>query len=73
MGRKYYCDYCDKRLPSGINHRKNHNRGIQHISNKRIYYQQFKGWEKDFIVMNEEMFVFRSYGDFIRGTIEENL
>lgn len=43
MGRKYYCDYCDKRLPSDLNHRKNHNQGMQHINNKRIYYLQFQG------------------------------
>ncbi|CAF1170850.1 unnamed protein product [Rotaria sordida] len=42
MGRKYYCDYCDKRLPAGLNHRKSHNQGIQHINNKRIYYLQFQ-------------------------------
>ncbi len=54
MGRRYYCDYCDKRLPPGLNHRKNHNRSIQHISNKRIYYQQFKGGKKDFVLYREE-------------------
>jgi hypothetical protein len=44
MGRRYYCDYCDKRIPPGLSHRKNHNKGIQHINNKRNYYLQFKGW-----------------------------
>ena len=43
MGRRYYCDYCDKSLPPGMTHRKNHNRGIQHINNKRAYYFQYKG------------------------------
>ncbi|UJR07617.1 hypothetical protein I4U23_011906 [Adineta vaga] len=42
MGRKYYCDYCDRRIPPGLTHRKNHNRTIQHINNKRTYYFQFK-------------------------------
>ncbi|CAF3257477.1 unnamed protein product [Rotaria sp. Silwood2] len=51
MGRKYYCDYCDKRLPAGLNHRKNHNRGIQHINNKRTYYLQFQDLVE--ILLNE--------------------
>lgn len=42
MGRKYYCDYCDRRIPPGLNHRKNHNKSIQHINNKSSYYLQFK-------------------------------
>ncbi|CAF1047181.1 unnamed protein product [Adineta steineri] len=42
MGRRYYCDYCDKRLPPGLTHRKTHNKSIQHINNKRVYYLQFK-------------------------------
>ncbi|CAF4166429.1 unnamed protein product [Rotaria sp. Silwood2] len=50
MGRKYYCDYCDKRLPAGLNHRKNHNRGIQHINNKRTYYLQFQGFNDLFLI-----------------------
>ncbi len=45
MGRRYYCNYCDKRIPPGLSHRKNHNKGIQHINNKTIYYLQFKGWK----------------------------
>jgi RNase P subunit RPR2 len=44
MGRRYYCDYCDKSLPPGLNHRKNHDQGMQHINNKRAYYLQFKGF-----------------------------
>lgn len=46
MGRKFYCDFCDKRLPSGLIHRKNHQRGQQHVQNQRMYYQQFKGGMK---------------------------
>ncbi|CAF1629800.1 unnamed protein product [Adineta ricciae] len=42
MGRKYHCEYCDKRIPPGLTHRKNHNRAVQHINNKRMYYLQFK-------------------------------
>ena len=61
MGRKYYCDYCDKRLPSGLNHRKNHNRGIQHINNKRAYYLQFKGLTLIFISKRKLIRLFRSY------------
>ena len=55
MGRRYYCDYCDKRLPPGLNHRKNHNKGIQHIENKRKYYRQFQGEEKKhFLLWDDE-------------------
>jgi len=43
MGRRYFCDFCDKQLPPGMMHRKTHNKTAQHIHKKKIYYQQFKG------------------------------
>lgn len=55
MGRKYYCDFCDKRIPPGLVHRKNHNQGHQHIHNRRIYYQQFQSGTTKEILLEERM------------------
>jgi len=42
MGKRYYCDYCDKSFPDSLLNRKNHNKGYKHIQNKSTYFNQFK-------------------------------
>lgn len=42
MGRKYYCDYCDKRIQNDYNIIKQHNVGLPHLRAKAEYFQQFK-------------------------------
>ncbi|CAF0844310.1 unnamed protein product [Didymodactylos carnosus] len=42
MGRRYYCNYCDKTFPNNSQNRRNHTRGIQHTMLKRLYYTKFK-------------------------------
>uniref|UniRef100_A0A182PK74 C3H1-type domain-containing protein n=1 Tax=Anopheles epiroticus TaxID=199890 RepID=A0A182PK74_9DIPT len=42
MGRKYYCDYCDKRIQNNYDIIKQHNVGLPHIRAKAEYFHQFK-------------------------------
>uniref|UniRef100_A0A182VSV2 Zinc finger matrin-type protein 5 n=1 Tax=Anopheles minimus TaxID=112268 RepID=A0A182VSV2_9DIPT len=46
MGRKYYCDYCDKRIQKDYNIIKQHNVGLPHLRAKAEYFQQFKDIEQ---------------------------
>lgn len=50
MGRRrFFCDFCDKRIPSGLNHRKTHQQSIQHLQNKANYYRQYQVNPTDFL------------------------
>ncbi|XP_052897687.1 zinc finger matrin-type protein 5 [Anopheles moucheti] len=46
MGRKYFCDYCDKRIQNDYSIIKQHNVGLPHLRAKAEYYQQFKDIEQ---------------------------
>uniref|UniRef100_A0A182N8T7 Zinc finger matrin-type protein 5 n=1 Tax=Anopheles dirus TaxID=7168 RepID=A0A182N8T7_9DIPT len=46
MGRKYYCDYCDKRIQNDYRIIKQHNEGLPHLRAKAEHFQQFKGIEE---------------------------
>merc|ERR1712189_152789 len=41
MGKKYYCDYCDKSFPDSLEGRKKHNLGLYHQQMKDAHYNQF--------------------------------
>lgn len=43
MGKRYYCDFCNKSFPSNTENRKKHNEGLQHQNNRASYYSKFKG------------------------------
>ena len=43
MGKKYYCDFCDKSFADNPTNRKNHFRGVHHRQTRNIHYDQFKG------------------------------
>ncbi|KAI8089287.1 uncharacterized protein BX664DRAFT_332635 [Halteromyces radiatus] len=49
---KYYCDVCDCSFPNNLTNRKNHDKGLVHINNKRRHYDWFKDPD-DFI--NEQL------------------
>ena len=41
MGKRYFCDYCQKSFPNGAENRRKHNEGIMHIRLKNDYYKAF--------------------------------
>ena len=43
MGKKYYCDYCDKSFADNPTNRKNHARGVHHRQARSAHYEHFKG------------------------------
>ena len=43
MTRKYFCDHCDKRIPSDLFHRKAHHQTVQHQQKKKDFYLQYRG------------------------------
>lgn len=43
MGKRFYCDYCDKSFPYNIQNRKKHFEGLQHQNNRNAFFSKFKG------------------------------
>ncbi|XP_002735854.1 zinc finger matrin-type protein 5-like [Saccoglossus kowalevskii] len=42
MGKRYYCDYCDKSFADNPQNRKKHMKGVQHMKVVKDHYDQFK-------------------------------
>ncbi|KAK8754319.1 hypothetical protein OTU49_015560 [Cherax quadricarinatus] len=42
MGKRYYCDYCDRSLPYSVEARKKHDYGHHHQKLKKHHFDQFK-------------------------------
>lgn len=43
MGRRYYCDFCDKRFIDDLEGRKKHLASAHHIKMKKLHYDMFVG------------------------------
>lgn len=43
MGRRYYCDYCDKSFIDDLGARKKHLQSAHHIKLRNIYYELNRG------------------------------
>ena len=43
MGKRYYCDYCDKTVQNNAFNRRVHNEGSYHKFMKSQYYARFMG------------------------------
>lgn len=43
MGKRYYCEFCDKSIPSDVESRRKHNEGASHLTNRALYYAKYKG------------------------------
>uniref|UniRef100_A0A8C5M110 Zinc finger matrin-type protein 5 n=1 Tax=Leptobrachium leishanense TaxID=445787 RepID=A0A8C5M110_9ANUR len=43
MGRRYYCDYCDRSFQDNLHSRKKHLNGVQHQRCKKAWYDLFRG------------------------------
>lgn len=42
MGKKYYCDYCDKQFKDKPNIKRKHIEGLPHQKARNEHYAQFK-------------------------------
>ena len=43
MGKKYFCDYCDKSFADNPVNRRNHLNGVVHKQMKDMHYRSFAG------------------------------
>ncbi|KAF6777814.1 hypothetical protein AHF37_02701 [Paragonimus kellicotti] len=41
MGRRFYCDYCDKSFPNNPVNRRTHLNGMQHQQLRKLHYEQY--------------------------------
>ncbi|XP_037548419.1 zinc finger matrin-type protein 5 [Nematolebias whitei] len=42
MGKRYYCDYCDRSFQDNMHNRKKHLNGVQHHRAKKAWFDQFR-------------------------------
>ncbi|XP_063068634.1 zinc finger matrin-type protein 5 [Engraulis encrasicolus] len=42
MGRRYYCDYCDRSFQDNMHNRKKHLNGVQHHRAKKAWFENFR-------------------------------
>lgn len=42
MGKRYYCDFCDRSFADSANNRKNHFKGVNHQRLRKLHYDSFK-------------------------------
>ncbi|KAM3937509.1 zinc finger matrin-type protein 5 [Leptodactylus fuscus] len=42
MGRRYFCDYCDRSFQDNLHNRKKHLNGVQHQRSKKAWYDLFR-------------------------------
>lgn len=43
MGKRYYCDYCDRSFIDDIQARKKHLNGTSHVRNRKLHYIACRG------------------------------
>nr|XP_021488419.1 zinc finger matrin-type protein 5 isoform X1 [Meriones unguiculatus]XP_021488421.1 zinc finger matrin-type protein 5 isoform X1 [Meriones unguiculatus] len=42
MGKRYFCDYCDRSFQDNLHNRKKHLSGLQHLKAKKVWYDMFR-------------------------------
>ncbi|XP_048874716.1 zinc finger matrin-type protein 5 [Brienomyrus brachyistius] len=42
MGKRYYCDYCDRSFQDNMHNRKKHLNGVQHHRSKKAWFDNFR-------------------------------
>uniref|UniRef100_A0A4W2F8J5 Zinc finger matrin-type protein 5 n=1 Tax=Bos indicus x Bos taurus TaxID=30522 RepID=A0A4W2F8J5_BOBOX len=42
MGKRYFCDYCDRSFQDNLHNRKKHLNGLQHLKAKKLWYDMFR-------------------------------
>ncbi|XP_077449566.1 zinc finger matrin-type protein 5 isoform X3 [Stigmatopora argus] len=45
MGKRYYCDYCERSFQDNMHNRKKHVYGVQHQRAKKAWFDHFRGYE----------------------------
>uniref|UniRef100_A0A4W5Q5J9 U1-C C2H2-type zinc finger domain-containing protein n=1 Tax=Hucho hucho TaxID=62062 RepID=A0A4W5Q5J9_9TELE len=48
MGKRYYCDYCDRPFQDNMHNRKKHMYGVQHHRSKKAWLDHFRGKKFNF-------------------------
>jgi len=43
MGKRYFCEYCNRSFQDNLTARKQHLNGSVHMRNRQAWYQNFKG------------------------------
>lgn len=43
MGKRYYCEFCDKSFADNPTNKRNHLKGVFHQRMKKLHYDAFKG------------------------------
>lgn len=43
MGKRFYCDYCDKSFPDSLVNRRAHLNGVQHQQARTLHFNNFIG------------------------------
>lgn len=51
MGKRYYCDYCDRSFQDNLHNRKKHLNGVQHHRAKKTWFDNFRDAAT---ILNEE-------------------
>lgn len=52
MGKRYYCDYCDRSFQDNMHNRKKHLNGVQHHRAKKAWFDNFK--DPEAILLEEQ-------------------
>ncbi|XP_053136055.1 zinc finger matrin-type protein 5 [Hemicordylus capensis] len=42
MGKRYFCDYCDRSFQDNLHNRKKHLNGVQHLRARKVWYDLFR-------------------------------
>nr|XP_003230445.3 PREDICTED: zinc finger matrin-type protein 5 [Anolis carolinensis] len=42
MGKRYFCDYCERSFQDNLHNRKKHLNGVQHIRARKAWYDRFR-------------------------------
>ena len=56
MGKKYYCEYCDKSFADNPVNRRNHMRGTKHRQSRRMHYDSLRGMHEMTVLSPSKLF-----------------
>lgn len=77
MGRRYYCEYCDKTFIDELEARRKHLQSANHIKLRNMHYEQCRG-NFLFVILFAltqlyNIFLFRTCDHFKRRAVEDSL